>query len=350
MSPVTAGATALFRLLPGFDRSLAIACGIALLAASNIVLCALVLRRLLADPIVAALGAVLYALLFTNLNVLAVTDSYTVSSLAIWLFLLTWVGLDEAVTARPWTRLGPLAGVAGLGNLPLLSLAGLPAMRAMLAGPLRRAVLIGLATGAIALAFVLAVVFTHSTLKWGTPWAYFTRLADFTEHYAKPDYFTRLGYLADVASCFLLFAVASPINTIPGNNLARAAAAGYFVDFGGLLALTAVTLVLGSSAVSLLGRYRRTTLPLAAWITALALFYAFFNPADAMLYSAQTQGVLTVLACLGFASHTHRPHTVYLLLGTAVLLLALRNLPIVLFAPYGFEFWYAPNPVAANAP
>src|SRR5215211_7480896 len=59
MSPATAGVTALFRLLPGFDRSLAIGCGIALLAASNVGLCALVLRRLLADPVAAALGAIL---------------------------------------------------------------------------------------------------------------------------------------------------------------------------------------------------------------------------------------------------------------------------------------------------
>src|SRR5687768_4007108 len=50
MSPVTAGATAPFRLLPGFDRALAIAGGVALLAAANLTLCALVLRRLLMDP------------------------------------------------------------------------------------------------------------------------------------------------------------------------------------------------------------------------------------------------------------------------------------------------------------
>ena len=56
MSPVTAGATALFRLLPGFDRSLAIAGGVALLAAANLALCALVLRRLLMDPTAAPIS------------------------------------------------------------------------------------------------------------------------------------------------------------------------------------------------------------------------------------------------------------------------------------------------------
>jgi hypothetical protein len=350
MSPATAGATALFRLLPGFDRSLAIAGGVALLATSNLLLCALVLRRLLGDPAAAMLGTALYALLFTNLNVLAVTDSYTVSSLAIWLFLLAWVSQPETGTARPWTRLGPLSGVAGLCNPPLLALAGLPAMRTLLAGRLRRAVTIGLATATIALALVLAVVLTHSTLKWGTPWAYLTRSAGYTEHYAELEHVTRLGYLTDVLSCFLLFAVASPVDVVPGNGLTRAAAAGYLEDPGGRLALAAVALILGGAAVSLFGRYWRTTLPLAAWIAALAVFYTFFNPIDAMLYSTQVQGVLAVLACLGFASHTRDPRTLHVLLGTAVLLLALRNLPIVLFAPYGFEFWHAPNPVPANAP
>src|SRR5215212_3254896 len=350
VSPATAGATTLFRLLPEFDRSLAIAAGVALLAASNMFLCAFTLRRLLVDPGIAMLGTVLYALLFTNLNVLAITDSYTVSSLAIWLFLLAWVSGPEAETARPWTRLGPLAGVAGLCNPPLLALAGLPTMRALLAGRPRRAVSIGLPTGAIALTLVLAVVLTHSTLEWGTPWAYFTRSAGYTRHYADLEHVTRLGYLADVVSCFLLFAVASPVDVVPGNNLTRAALAGYVEDLGGLLALAAAALILGGAAASPFGRYWRTALPLAAWIAALAVFYAFFNPTDAMLYATQVQGVLTVLACLGLASHTRSPRTLYALLGTAILLLALRNLPIVLFAPYGFEFWYAPNPVPANAP
>ena len=185
MSPLAAGATALFGLLPGFDRSFALAGGVALLAAANILLCALVLQRLLADPIAAFLGTVLYMLLFTNLNVLAVTDSYAVSSLAVWLLLLAWLG--EREEARPrWSRLGPLAGVAGLCNLPLLSLAGLPTARSLLGGRTWRAIVTGFATGAVALAMVLAVVLTHSVAKWDSPWAYFVRSADYTERYAGP--------------------------------------------------------------------------------------------------------------------------------------------------------------------
>jgi hypothetical protein len=261
---------------------------------------------------------------------------------------LAWVTKPETGTARPWTRLGPLAGVAGLCNPPLLTLVGLPAMRTLLAGRLRHAIIIGLATGTIALALVLAVVLTHSTLKWGTPWAYFTRSAGYTEHYSGLKHVTRFRYLSNVVSCFLLFAVASPINSIPGHNLNRLAAARYLEDVGGLVALAAVALILGGAAASLFGRYWRTALPLAAWIAAMAVFYTFFNPADAMLYSTQVQGVLAVLACLGFASHTRGPRTLYLLLATAVLLLALRNLPIVLLAPYGFEFCYAPSPLRAG--
>jgi hypothetical protein len=341
MSPVTAGATALFRLVPGFDRSLAIAGGVALLAAANLAMCALVLRRLLADPTAVLLGTALYALLFANLNVLAVTDSYAVSSLAIWLFLLVW--LHQPETERPWARLGPLAGLAGLCNPPLLTLAGLPALRLALAGQPRRAILTGLATGALGLAITLAVVLTHSTLKWGSPWAYFTRSVGYTDHYADPAPGVSLAHLADVASCFLLFSVASPTDVVPSNSLTRAAAAGYLDGPGGLLALAAAALVLGGAAASLVGRFRRTALPLAAWIAVLAAFYALFNPADALLYGTQLQGVVAVLACLGFAAHARSPRALWLLLGAAVLLLALRNLPIVLFAPYGFEFRYVPH-------
>ena len=82
---------------------------------------------------------------------------------------------------------------------------------------------------------------------------------------------------------------------------------------------------------------------LTGWIAALALFYAFFNPGDAMLYAAQVQGVIVVLACLGFASRARSPHTLRWLLAAAILPLALRNLPIVLFAPYGFAPRYLPH-------
>lgn len=344
MSPVTAGATAVFGLGLGFDRDFAIAGGIALLAAANIVLCALLLQRLLADPVAAALGAALYALLFTNLNVLAVTDSYAVSSLAVWLFFLAWArGGQATASSPPWTRLGPLAGVAGLCNPPLLTLAGLPAARALLDGRPRAAVVTGLAAGGTALGLMLAVVLTHSAAKWGTPWAYFDQSAGYTEHYAELERATRLTDFADVASSFLLFAVASPVEAIPSNGLRRAAAAGYLHGAGGVLALCGVVLVLGAAGVSLLGRHWRTALPLAAWIAALAVFYALFNPGDAMLYSTQVQGALVVLACLGSASISRSPSALRWSLVAAVLLLGARNLPVVLFAPYGFQFRYVPH-------
>lgn len=343
MSPVTAGSTALFGSLPALTHKMALSCAVALLAALNVGLVCLVLLRLTGTATVAVPGSVLYALLFANLNGLAITDSYVVSSLTIGLFFLLWLAPGRNAPGTSSWRLALAAAAAGLANVPLLSLAGLPVARALLhrelAWATRRAVVV--AGGAVGLTG--AVVGIHSLLKWGSVGAYFTRSSGYTASYGDVGRIVDVGSLLDVLCAFLLFAMAAPVSAVPG-KLGHEAARFYLDGPTGWIGMAIVGACLSCAAASLAGRWWRVALPLAAWITALGLFYAFFNPVDAMLYSIQAQAALAVLVVLGIVTMVARPWARCGVILALALLLGTHNLPVVLTAPYGFVPWYADEP------
>jgi hypothetical protein len=169
MGPVVWGATSLFRLIPGMVPTTAIALGLALLATLNLGLAYLVARRLTASPSVALLATGCYALFLSTLIGLSIADSYTVSSLTVLLVLYVWLRDPAPSDLGGSLRLGGAVGLARLCNTPLLLLAGLPIVHALLAADLRRTLRVSLLVGSAASAMVAAVVLTHAALKYGDP-------------------------------------------------------------------------------------------------------------------------------------------------------------------------------------
>lgn len=342
MSPLTAGATAMFGLVPELPHELALSCAVALLAALNVAFACLVLLRLTGTATIAVPGSLLYALLFANLNGLAITDSYAVSSLTIWLFLLIWLAPGPDVPARSW-RMALAGGVAGLANVPLLSLAGLPVARALLHGKPVAAARLAVVVAGGALLLTAAVVLTHSQLKWGSITEYFARSAGYTAEYGDAGRLVEIGSLLDVLSAFLLLAVATPVVAVPG-ALGREAVTLYLAGPTGWIGIGLVAALLACAAASLIGRWWRIALPVAAWIMALVLFYAFFNPADSMLYSIQAQAALALLVILGIMTMVEGQWTRCGSILALALTLGAHNLPVVRSAPYAIEPWYAEEP------
>jgi hypothetical protein len=72
----------------------------------------------------------------------------------------------------------------------------------------------------------------------------------------------------------------------------------------------------------------------------LAAFYTFFFPIAAILYSAQVQAALILMASFGVATIARNSKVARAMLAALALLLVVRNVPVVLFGPYGFEFRY----------
>jgi hypothetical protein len=302
-SPVEFATTWLFRRLPGLDPIGALVAAIAALASLHVPLVYLCLRRVPVGSAAAALGAALYAVGFINLCILGVPESYSVATLALLLFLLAWIGAPPAA-GRRLIGLGLLAGLAGLANLPLLLLALLPGLRALVEGRPWRALAAWLTVGGIALAMVLAAAVAYGLIHGGSADGYFAHSAAYVGHYGAAGRWLEPRKYLDVLGCFFLFAVASPMAA--AKSLTAAAAAGYLGDRLGMAGgLAALVLALAAIA-SLCDRHAVLAVPLMAWTLALCLFYVFFEPIHAMLYAVQAQPALAIMATLGLAPALRR--------------------------------------------
>jgi hypothetical protein len=336
MSPVDFALTSLFGLLPGFDRPQALVGAVAALAAVNVVLVFAIMRRLIVDRPTAALGAAVYALTFANLCILSVPESYAVSNLFILIFLLGWLGPGAREGTGGSVLLGGLAGLAGLCNVPLLLLVGLQPLRALMQGSLRRMSLSSATVGVIAVAMVAAAAIAYGLARHGQMFGYFAQSADYADHYTAGDRLLLLGKYLDVFSCFFLFAVATPVALIP-KSLTAGALAGYLDGPGALLGALAAGLVLAFAVAGLFGRKAPVVIQLMAWTIALSVFYVFFKPIHAMVYSVQAQPALVVMATLGLTSVIHRPGASRVILGVIVALLLVHNLPAVWSGPHSVD-------------
>jgi hypothetical protein len=337
MGPVVWGATSLFRLIPGVVPTTAIALGLALLATLNLGLAYLVARRLTASPDIAVLATGCYALFLSTLIGLSIADSYTVSSLMVLLVLYVW--LHDPAPSAPGSclRLGGAIGLAGLCNTPLLLLAGLPILHALLAADPRRALQASFLVGGTASAMVGAVVLTHAALKHGDPAAYFERSGEYTARYAAADRLLEPKAYADVGATFFAYAVAAPKSGVPSRDQKAKYFKYYLRSPGGLVGLAAVVVVATLAVFAGFGRHWRIALPVLAFLAGITAFYAYFNPPDAMLYSIQLRPALFVVLTLGALSLPGSPRVAILVLAVVVTLLGARNLPIVLAGPYDFK-------------
>jgi hypothetical protein len=321
MSPVEFGATALFRLM--LEPPQAIVAAIAALASLDVLLVYGCLRRVGLAPLAATLGGALFAVAFSNLAILGVPESYTVSTLAMLLFLLAWLG---PAGGRRLVLLGLLAGVAGLANLPLLSLAALPVLQALLDGRPRRAAAAALIVGGIALAMVGAAALAYGLIHRGAAAGGFAGGHDYLDRYAAAGRLLVLGDYVDVLSCFLLFGVATPAAIAVGPLTARAAG-GYLGHATGLLGAVGAVVLCGLAAAGTLGPQRRIVLPLAAWLLSLTAFYVYFKPSHAMVYGVQAQPALAIMAALGAGAVLRRPRPIAATLAVILVMVAACNLP-----------------------
>jgi len=333
MSPVGRAATALIGFVPGLDRTAILVGAIALLAALATILFFVALVRILGDRLAAAAGALIFSVSFTSLCLLGIPESYAASSLAIFLFLLVW-GQDETVAKPGAGTQGLLVGLAGLGNLPLLALAGVPPLRVLLDLQWRRALWVGLVVGAVAVLVTGGVLFTYGWLKYGGPFGYAERAAGYAAGYADPSRLLDPDAWTQVLVCFFLFALASPVPAVPG-RLHSSDLPMSLADLTGVVGLAGAVLALLLALAAVLGPRWRTAMALWAWLAGMTAFHVYFNPLDAMLYSIQTQGVVVLLAALG-ATSLAPPRLACLLLLVIATMLAARNLPILLGGPYAF--------------
>ncbi len=336
MGPVVWAATSLFRLIPGVVPTTAIALGLALLATLNLGLAYLVARRLTASPSIAMLATGCHAFFLSTLIGLSIVDSYTVSSLMVLLVLYVWLRDPAPSDLGGSLRLGGAVGLAGLCNTPLLLLAGLPIVHALLAADLRRTLRVSLLVGGRASAMVAAVVLTHAALKYGDPAVYFERSGEYAARYAAADRLLKPSAYADVppSSPTPSRHPSPPCQAATRRQSTSSTISPARVALSASLPWSSSPRSRCSPPSAATGGLRCPSSPFSSGSQPSTPTSTRLMPCSTRI---QLRPALFVLLTLGAISLPGSPRMAILALAAVAALLGPRNLPIVLAGPYDFK-------------
>ena len=267
---------------------------IALLGAINVATCFLLLRAVLKDDISALAFAALYGVAISNLVIFSLPETYSVTNMFIFLYVACLVPRWRSLSPSDGILLSIVAGVGALANPPLLSLVSIHAFVVWRNENLRQALRVGIvgSTVAIGLYFILAAVIRGPSLSVRYPAYYLLQWASF-------DNFIDLEAIAHVITTFLMFSVVSPVAVI-GENIELRDAVGFLAR---PTAFAAALVWLGLVTGSIVSSVREDDVfaqALLVWTALLTVFYVFFYPWGAILYSPQISiPLIVVVATLG---------------------------------------------------
>ena len=213
------------RLSPaGINRSILMT--LALIAATNCTLAYVILRRVVSTAWLAAWFTGLYVLLFVNLAIFSIPETYALSTSVVLLYLMVATGARTPIDGRTLATLTLLAGLAGLFNPPLLSLSVVHlVLLAHARGARATAAPAMISLAALALVFVLANLIIFGP-------EFYTNFTGDDERYGAWRHFGSWSSVGTVLSGFFLFAVLAPVGQLT-HHLALADVTRYFDTLSG---------------------------------------------------------------------------------------------------------------------
>jgi hypothetical protein len=280
-------------LAVSFQRSIRLA--FALVAGLNVAGVFYLLRKNNNHVTISFLITLLFTFCFSNLVIFSIPETYQMSNLLILFYLAALFSLRDRLDWRNSLFLSVLAGLASLYNFPLLSLMGI---HLILMFPKNKflswiaLIISNVLVGSLIFLSVNYFIYGPGFL------AYFQ---SYSSRWASLTNFLHVNNYATVFANFFLFAVVSPGGYLPA-VLGPQDVAGYFSSFfrtllicmwvGGLIYAIVITARAKVDKWLYVGLY--------AWILVMTLFYVYFNPKEALLYSSQTLFPLLFLFTQGF--------------------------------------------------
>lgn len=289
-SPITHGIYAVVGRLSHCAPDSCIPLTLAVCAAFNIVACYALLRAVARTRWNALLFTGFYSLTFANLVFFSIPETYVVSAAGI---LLVFRALLTEDACTPFGALSLGAGIAvlALNNPPLLSL-GIPlALGCMKRRGWRAG---GWALGSMCL-MVLLFVGMESMVNGVSIWTWFR---DYAHAWASATHFFEPSTMATAVISLLGFGVVAPFDRL-GPTAELRDAARYLTSLPRLIAVMVYVGYLAAgcrAAMCACGRALEGLLQgLMVWMVVMVAFYVYFNPAEAILYSPQLTGAITLL-------------------------------------------------------
>ena len=326
----------------GVNAALAV---LALIAATNCLLMFLVLSRILGSIAIAGWFAGLYGVSFSNVVLFSFPETYSLATLTVLLYLYVAVRVSKPTSMGHAVLLGTLAGVAGLANPPLVSLALIYVCGLALTTTMSRTVSLAGVSIATTVVLFLTVFFLASGIISGRGAGYRSLslvtsmtneasigLVEGLEHlnnYASWAHFANFDAIATTLLSFLLYAVVAPLPSLT-SNLTMADVGGYFSSAAGILLLTTTGGFLFIGLVNLGRAHEPVLRAMVLWFVTMLGFYLYFNPRTPILFVVQLVPVLVIAGAWSFSGLRGRPALKYGALAGWIGLLAYRNVGVFL--------------------
>ena len=303
----------------GHNRRSSASAVIALIAAVNVTLVFLLLDSYITDRISVLLFTSLYGVSFSNLVFFSIPETYSLTNIGIILFFMLAVKFHKNLTTRRVVILGIAAGIGSLLNPPLgLLLFPVYVLCRLHANTRQWTWLTLWAT----LATLFIFLGTNFTLF---GWEYIEHSRKFSTRWASLSNYLDASHWMNLSISFFVFSVISPLEELE-RSIGIKDVMGYFRD----RLITALFLLfciyLGYVVIVIRHQIKeRLFMAAVAWLFALSLFYVYFNPGEALLYSCQALAPLILIMARVFQKISFKwkeiPFALFVL-GTAYLNLA----------------------------
>jgi hypothetical protein len=308
----------------GFEFNIAARLIILFLGIFDVLMLALVSFTMTSRLPLALLVGTAYAVCFSNLVLLNVPETYALSQAISLIYLYLFVRFARNnIDAKQAAALGFLGGIAALSNAVLLTIGLIPAIYIGQKQGLRSMIVLG----AVILFSSVAVFLCGFLAIFGI--SGFSLYSNYVEGYASIFNFLDFRNALNVLLSLTLYSVIAPSLGVE-RSYSIADAAGYVRSITGSLLVLLYLLWLYYVAKEIVSFRSMVGIAVITWLAAVATFYLYFNPHEAIIYSGLVLPYLFFLFSTVFA-HSERLSANPIFCG-AVVVLGIHNVSAVFFS------------------
>lgn len=271
------------QIVLGMSQNKSIRLTLAIMAALNITGAFLFFKKFSSSLLLSFLFVFLYSLCFSNFVIFSIPETYAVSNLFILIYIGTIFALRKSLTVYSGMLLSVIAGTASLYNPVLLSLVMIQIIMFFFQRDRKHWVIISLSN----LAIGTLIYFFAGYLLFGTQ--FFAFVAGYANRYASLNNFLDIKSIVNVFSNFYFFSILSPHHYLSG-TLELKDWLGYGNSFLAIIVILLIGIFLLYGIFVLVAKKFKKeefVLSLFLWTVLMTLFYVYFNPREAILYSSQ---------------------------------------------------------------
>jgi len=314
------------QILSGLSINKSIRLSLAMMAALNITGVYLFLKKYSSCTPEALLFTGFYSIFFSNFVIFSIPETYSVSNLFILLYASSFFLLRKSLTIYRCAILSVIIGVTSLYNPVLLSLAIIPIIMMLFQSDRKSLLIISISNLVFGVVFYF---FANYLFLKENP---FIVLNYYANYFASINNLMDLKLITDVFSNFYFFSILSPHYYLT-SSLELVDWLGYGNSFIGIVSIFMIGSFLIYGVYILFARKnQKDAFPqsLFLWSVLLTLFYTYFNPHEAILYSSQILFPMVIVYLNAFKTLDWRLPIKYAIFSCFLLIVTYINVTALL--------------------